>query len=469
MSKLAGTIREAIRRCGLKDGMCISFHHHLRSGDYVLNMVMEEIAAMGIRDIKINASSIHDGHEPLIGHIRSGVVTGLETHYIGPVVGRAISEGILEKPVTFRTHGGRPSAIEQGESKIDVAFIAAPSSDSMGNCSGKYGKSACGSLGYAFADAMCADKVVVITDNLEEYPLWDFSISEDYVDYVVCVEQIGNPAGIVSGTTKMPKDPIALRIAEYAANAIAASGLLKDGVSFQTGAGGASLAVAGFLKDIMLERNIKGSYALGGITGYMVDMLEAGCFHAIQDVQCFDLKAVESIRMNPRHREITASHYASPTAKSSAASSLDVVVLGATQIDKGFNVNVHTDSQGYIIGGSGGHTDVAECAKLTIIVAPLSRARMPVVVDKVVCVSTPGSSVDMLVTQYGITVNPVHKGLAEKMEDAGLPLKTMEELVELAYKINGIPSLSERNKGRVVAQVLNRDGSLLDEIFEVRE
>lgn len=229
------------------------------------------------------------------------------------------------------------------------------------------------------------------------------------------------------------------------------------------------MAVAGFLKDIMLERNIKGSYALGGITGYMVDMLEAGCFHAIQDVQCFDLKAVESIRMNPRHREITASHYASPTAKSSAASSLDVVVLGATQIDKGFNVNVHTDSQGYIIGGSGGHTDVAECAKLTIIVAPLSRARMPVVVDKVVCVSTPGSSVDMLVTQYGITVNPVHKGLAEKMEDAGLPLKTMEELVELAYKINGIPSLSERNKGRVVAQVLNRDGSLLDEIFEVRE
>ena len=306
MSKLAGTIREAIRRCGLKDGMCISFHHHLRSGDYVLNMVMEEIAAMGIRDIKINASSIHDNTSPLIGHIRSGVVTGLETNYIGPVVGRAISEGILEKPVTFRTHGGRPSAIEQGESKIDVAFIAAPSSDSMGNCSGKYGKSACGSLGYAFADAMCADKVVVITDNLEEYPLWDFSISEDYVDYVVCVEQIGNPAGIVSGTTKMPKDPIALRIAEYAANAIAASGLLKDGVSFQTGAGGASLAVAGFLKDIMLERNIKGSYALGGITGYMVDMLEAGCFHAIQDVQCFDLKAVESIRMNPRHREITA-------------------------------------------------------------------------------------------------------------------------------------------------------------------
>ena len=42
---------------------------------------------------------------------------------------------------------------------------------------------------------------------------------------------------------------------------------------------------------------------------------------------------------------------------------------------------------------------------------------MPVVVDKVVCVSTPGSSVDMLVTQYGITVNPVHKGLAEKMEE----------------------------------------------------
>lgn len=136
-----------------------------------------------------------------------------------------------------------------------------------GQLLGQVRPSACGSLGYAFADAMKAKKVVVITDHLMDYPLTDASITEDYVDYVVNVPAIGDPLGIVSGTTRMPKDPIALKIADLAAQAIDASGLLKDGFSFQTGAGGASLAVAEYLKQIMLRKNIKGSFALGGITG----------------------------------------------------------------------------------------------------------------------------------------------------------------------------------------------------------
>lgn len=461
------SLREAIIASGLKDGMCISFHHHLRSGDYVLNMVLAEIAKMGIKDLTVNASSIHDGHAPLIEHMKNGVVTGLETNYIGPVVGQAISEGVLKKPVIFRTHGGRPSALENGTAKIDVAFIAAPTSDTMGNCTGKIGKSACGSLGYAFVDAECADKSIVITDNLVPYPLCNYSISEDNIDYVVAVDAIGNPEGIVSGTTRMPKDPIALKIAETAAKAIEASGLLKQGFSFQTGAGGASLAVASFLKDIMVEQKIKGSFALGGITGYIVDMLDEGYIDSIQDVQCFDLKAVESIRNNPKHQEITATHYASPTAKSSVADSLDVAVLGATQIDTKFNVNVHTDSKGYIIGGSGGHTDIADCAKLTVIVAPLSRARMPIVVDKVLTVSTPGSSVDLLVTQYGIAVNPLRQDIKEKLVQAGLNVKEIQELKEISDQINGKPAQVQRKKEKVVAKVLNRDDSLLDEIYAV--
>ena len=40
-SKVVSSIQEAIQLAGLKDGMTISFHHHLRNGDYVLNMVME--------------------------------------------------------------------------------------------------------------------------------------------------------------------------------------------------------------------------------------------------------------------------------------------------------------------------------------------------------------------------------------------------------------------------------------------
>lgn len=467
MTKQIESIREAIIRSGLRDGMCIGFHHHLRGGDYVLNMVLDEIAALGIKNLTINASAIQDVHAPLANHIKSGVVTGLETNYMGAVVGRQISEGILKRPVIFRTHGGRPSALESGQAKIDVSFIAAPASDPMGNCTGKIGKSACGSLGYAFADAMCADKTIVITDHLVPYPLTDYSISENYIDYVVEVDAIGDPNGIISGTTRMPKSPVALRIADYAAKAIDASGLLKDGFSFQTGAGGASLATADYLKKIMLKKGIKGSYALGGITGYLVDMLNEGCFQAIQDVQCFDLKAVESIRTNPRHAEITASHYASPTAKSSAASSLDVTVLGATEIDVDFNVNVHTDSNGYIMGGSGGHTDVASEAKMTVIVAPLTRKRYSVVVDKVLCVSTPGKYIDVLVTQYGVTVNPKRPDLKERFQQYGLPVIDIHELKSMADELNGIPEKIETEGKRVVAEVLYRDGSKLDEIYQV--
>ena len=468
MNKLVGSLKEAISLAGLKDGMTVSFHHHLRNGDYVLNMVMAEIAALGIRDVWVNASSLFDAHAPLIDHIKNGVVSGISSDYIGAGLGRAISEGILENPVRFYTHGGRPHSIINGTEKIDVAFIAAPTADPMGNSSGKYGKSACGSLGYAFADAMNAKKVIVITDNLVPYPLADFSISEDYVDYVVEVDAIGNPAGIVSGTTKITRDPVGLVMASHAARVIEASGLLKDGFSFQTGAGGASLAAAKFLKEIMVKKNIRGSFGLGGITGYMVDMLHAGCFETLLDVQCFDLGAVESIRTDPRHREISAMQYASPSAKSAAVHSLDVVILGATEIDTDFNVNVHTDSNGYIMGGSGGHSDTAAGAKLSMIIAPMFRARLPIVTDRVTCVSTPGDSIDVLVTQGGIAVNPKNSELRERLTAAGLPIVDINELKEKTERITGKPNRLPKGD-RVVAEVIGREGNLLDRIYNVKK
>ena len=467
MSKLVKSIREAVQLAGLKDGMTVSFHHHLRNGDYVLNMVMEEIAALGLKDIFVNASSLFDVHTPLLQHIEDHVVTGISADYISGGLGRPISQGIMDKPVQFRTHGGRPSDITLGRTPIDVAFIAAPTADPMGNCSGKYGKSACGSLGYAFADAMYAKKVVVITDNLVEYPLQDFSISEDYVDYVVTVDAIGNPKGIVSGTTQITRDPVGLVMASLAARTIEASGLLKDGFSFQTGAGGASLAAASFLKDIMLKKNIQGSFGLGGITGYMVDMLQAGCFRSLMDVQCFDLKAVESIRTDPRHQEISAMHYASPSSRSAVVDSLDVVILGATEIDTEFNVNVHTDSNGYIMGGSGGHSDTAAGAKLAMIIAPMFRARLPIVTDRVTCVSTPGRDIDVLVTQGGIAVNPKNVELKQRLLAAGLPVVDITELKEKAERITGKPNRLPKGD-RAVAEVIYRDGTLLDTIYNVK-
>ena len=463
MSKVVGSLREAISAAGLRDGMTVSFHHHLRSGDYVINMVMNEIAAMGIKNLTVNASSLFDVHAPLAEHIKSGVITKIITDYMSAGLGKYISAGIMEQPVEFMTHGGRPTAIMQGKTPIDVAFVAAPAADGDGNCTGKIGRSACGSLGYAFADAEYAKKTIIITDGLCE-KLEEPSIDGKFVDFVVCADEIGDPRGIVSGTTTITRDPVGLIMARDAADVIKYSGLLKEGFSFQTGAGGASLAAAKFLMDIMLEEKIRGSFGLGGITGYMVDMLRAGCFEELRDVQCFDLKAVESIRTDPRHHEIGAFEYASPANGHAWVNSLDAVILGATEIDTDFNVNVHTNSAGIIMGGSGGHSDTAAGAKLAMVIAPLFRARQPIITDRVNCVSTPGKDIDVLVTQYGIAVNPKSEELRDRLIRAHMPVVSIEELKAKAESLCGVPKALEHGE-RVVAKVIGRSGEVQDLIY----
>ena len=463
MSKVVGSLREAISAAGLRDGMTVSFHHHLRSGDYVINMVMNEIAAMGIKNLTVNASSLFDVHAPLAEHIKSGVITKIITDYMSAGLGKYISAGIMEQPVEFMTHGGRPTAIMQGKTPIDVAFVAAPAADGDGNCTGKIGRSACGSLGYAFADAEYAKKTIIITDGLCE-KLEEPSIDGKFVDFVVCADEIGDTRGIVSGTTTITRDPVGLIMARDAADVIKYSGLLKEGFSFQTGAGGASLAAAKFLMDIMLEEKIRGSFGLGGITGYMVDMLRAGCFEELRDVQCFDLKAVESIRTDPRHHEIGAFEYASPANGHAWVNSLDAVILGATEIDTDFNVNVHTDSAGIIMGGSGGHSDTAAGAKLAMVIAPLFRARQPIITDRVNCISTPGKDIDVLVTQYGIAVNPKNEELRDRLIRAHMPVVSIEELKAKAESLCGVPKALEHGE-RVVAKVIGRSGEVQDLIY----
>ena len=426
-------------------------------------MVMNEITAMGIKNLTVNASSLFDVHAPLAEHIKSGVITKIITDYMSAGLGKYISAGIMEQPVEFMTHGGRPTAIMQGKTPIDVAFVAAPAADGDGNCTGKIGRSACGSLGYAFADAEYAKKTIIITDGLCE-KLEEPSIDGKFVDFVVCADEIGDPRGIVSGTTTITRDPVGLIMARDAADVIKYSGLLKEGFSFQTGAGGASLAAAKFLMDIMLEEKIRGSFGLGGITGYMVDMLRAGCFEELRDVQCFDLKAVESIRTDPRHHEIGAFEYASPANGHAWVNSLDAVILGATEIDTDFNVNVHTDSAGIIMGGSGGHSDTAAGAKLAMVIAPLFRARQPIITDRVNCVSTPGKDIDVLVTQYGIAVNPKNEELRDRLIRAHMPVVSIEELKAKAESLCGVPKALEHGE-RVVAKVIGRSGEVQDLIY----
>ena len=464
MSKLISSISEALKKADARDGITVSFHHHLRNGDHVLNMVVEELASMGIKDIRLASSSIFPVHGKIVQQIMDGTIKYIDTNYMSGPVADAVSSGMLKEPVVFRTHGGRPRAILEGSLVIDIAIIAAPSSDIMGNINGVRGKSACGSLGYAMPDALMGKKVIAVTDNIVDYPNNPVSIDETYVDYVVEIESIGDPQGIVSGTTKVTRDPVGHVIARKAADIVEASGLLKDGISFQTGAGGASLATAHYLREKMIEGNIKGSFGMGGITGFFVSMLEEGLFEKLVDVQCFDLEAVKSLANNPRHMEVSSSFYANPKAKSCAVDSLDVVVLGATEIDLDFNVNVITDSNGNIMGGSGGHSDTAQGAKLTIVVANLLRSRLPIVVDRVITKVTPGDTVDVVVTERGVAVNPKRKDLIERLEKANISTVDIRELKELAESIAGKPKSIEFSD-RIIGNIEYRNGDIIDHVF----
>lgn len=466
-NKLLTNIEEAIVKSGLKDGMIISFHHHFREGDYILNKVMEVIAKLGIKDLTLASSSLGSIHKPLIEHIKNGVVTKITTSGLRGALAEEISNGIMKEPVIIRSHGGRARAVECGDIKIDVAFLGVPASDEYGNASGSRGIANCGSLGYAKVDAQYADKVILITDWLVEFPNMPASIPQTNVDYVVKIDAIGDPAGIASGATRYTKNPKELLIAEYASRVITESGYFKDGFSFQTGTGGSSLAVTRFLKDAMVRRGIRASFALGGITKPMVELLEEGLIKNIFDVQGFDLSAVESIGKNSNHYEIDASFYANPHNKGCIANKLDVVVLSALEIDTDFNVNVMTGSDGVLRGASGGHSDTAACAKLTIIVTPLIRGRIPCVVDSVNTVITPGESIDVVVTDAGIAVNPRREDLIQRFKDAGLPIKSIDELKKKAESIVGVPDKIQYDD-QVVGIVEYRDGSVIDVVRKLK-
>ena len=465
-SKLVASIHDAIVATGLKDGMTISFHHHFREGDYVMNMVLAEIAKMGIKNLSIAPSSIANVHEPLIEHIKNGVVTNITSSGLRDKVGAAISSGIMQNPVVIRSHGGRARAIARGDIHIDVAFLGAPSSDEYGNINGTKGKATCGSLGYAMIDAKYADQVVAITDSLMPYPNTPISIPQTDVDYVVQVDAIGDPTGIAKGATRFTKNPKELKIAEYAAEVITKSAYFKDGFSFQTGTGGSSLAVARFLREAILQQNIKASFALGGITNSMVELLKEGIVEKVIDVQDFDHPSAVSLGENADHYEIDANMYASPLSKGAVINQLDIAILSALEIDTDFNVNVITGSDGVIRGASGGHSDTSAACKMSMVIAPLVRGRIPTIVENVNTVVTPGASVDVVVTEVGVAINPARPDLIEMFKDLKVPQFSIEALKNMAYEITGTPAPIQYGD-KVVALIEYRDGTLIDVVHNV--
>ena len=465
--KITRNIREAIERSGLKSGMTISFHHHLRNGDAVLPFILKEIAAMGIRDLTLASSSLTGAHDCVADYIRSGVITGLYSSGVRGAVGQAVSRGELAKPLIIHSHGGRARLMKEGKLRVDVAFLGAPACDHDGNFLGSEGPSACGSLGYALSDAQYAAHVVAVTDNLVSDSLEArASVNACQVDQILVVDSLGDPNKIASGTVRFTRDPLQQRMAELAFGVMKASGLVAPGYSYQAGAGGASLAVTAYLESYAKKNSIRGSFALGGVSGHTINMLKENLFDRVLDVQSFDAAVAQSLSTDPRHIEISAARYADPFCTSCAVNQLDIVALAALDVDVDFNVDVMTGLDGVLRGASGGHSDTAYGAKLAMVLVPTQRSRVPAIREKVQTVVTPGSTVDCIITERGVCINPNRSDLEHACRKAGLPVRNIHDLRHEVLAETGTPD-DVKFSDKIVGVVEYRDGTVIDTLHSV--
>jgi len=467
-NKVVPSLKEALKRAGIRDGMTISSHHHFRNGDKIANAVFNEAAEMGIKNLRWYPSASFPCHTPMIEHMKSGVIHHIEGSMNGPL-GAFCSRGKMKGQGVLRSHGCRYRAVQDGEVHIDIAVIAAPTADPFGNANGVTGKSACGLLGFALADSQYANKVIVVTDNLVPFPCIPWQIHGNHVDYVVSMDEIGDPSQIISGTTEITRSPARLMIAEYIARFIKEAGIMKEDFSFQAGAGGIALAFVMYLKRYMKEANVKARFVRGGSTKYLVELLEEGLADYILDGQTFDLEGVRSMRENPRHTNTSPFTSYNYHGKGNFASMVDVVVLGATEIDVAYNANVVSHSDGMLLHGIGGWQDCL-FSKCTVLAVPSFRDRIPVIVDKVTTLCGPGELIDVVVTEYGIAINPSRKDLLEATKNSGLPLKTIEEIkVEVERTCGGPPAPPRVDKEQVVAAIQWVDGTIIDVVRRVLE
>ena len=466
--KTVKNLRDALKKAGLKNGMTISTHHHLRNGDMLTNLLFDTIKSMKIKNIRWFPSASFPVHEHLIKYLEDGTIHHIEGSMNGPL-GRYASEGKMKGLGVLRSHGGRYQSIQDGEVHVDIAVIAAPTADSFGNATGDRGKSACGLLGFALADSEYADNVIVVTDNLVPFPCSPWQIQGNNVDTVVEVDSLGDPSKIVSGTTQVTKSPDRLLIAEYVAEFLEHSGILKDGFSFQAGAGGTNLAFALYLKEKMINKNIKARFIRGGSTKYLVEMLEEGLTDYILDGQTFDLEGVRSMRENSGHLNTSPFTSYNFHGKGNFASMLDAVVLGATEVDLNFNANVVTHSDGYLLHGIGGWQNCM-FGKTVILAIPSFRDRIPVIVDEVTTLVAPGELVDVIVTERGIAINPKRKDLLKAVKDSGLPIKTIKQIYNEVNEIcGGIPAKPKIDKSKVIAVIKWVDGTVIDSVYKVKK
>ncbi len=450
----------ALQNAGIRDGMRISSHHHFRNGDKVANAVFQAAAELGVKDLVWFPSAAFPCHAPLIDLLDNGVIHHIEGSMNGPL-GDYCSTGKMRGMGVLRSHGGRWQSVQDGEVHIDIAVLACPKCDPFGNANALEGPSACGLLGFGLVDSIYADHVIGVTDNLVEFPCIPWQIQGNNVDQVVVFDSIGDPAKIISGTTQLTKSPDRLMIAELAAKFVRAAGIMRDGFSFQAGAGGTSLAFAIYLQEYMKEAGIKARFIRGGSTKYLVEMLEAGLTDYILDGQTFDLDGVRSMREYPNHQDTSPFTSYNWHGKGCFATFLDAVVLGATEVDVNFNANVVTHSDGKLLHGIGGWQNCLS-GRCVILPIPSVRDRIPVIVDEVTTLVGPGELIDVVVTERGIAINPRRQDLIDATADSGLPIRPIEELKAEVDRMVGGPPARPRLGDKVVAAIKWVDGTVID-------
>jgi len=91
---------------------------------------------------------------------------------------------------------------------------------------------------------------------------------------------------------------------------------------------------------------------------------------------------------------------------------------------------------------------------------------LPIVVDCVTTVTTPGETIDAVVTERGIAINPRRTDLIELVKTSNLPVMTIEELKAIAESMTGVPAKIDKLDD-IVAVVEYRDGTVIDVVYKV--
>lgn len=482
-SKVVKSLREVVE-AAVPDGGWVSFPHYYRDDPTALKILLDALAASGKKGVNLMGIAFFSSHAPLlVDALETGVLAGFEANTYGPVA-KFVGDGRMGGWVVVgRSHGGRARALQQGERVIDLAVGPVPIADRWGNANGVMGhpNAMCGSLGLFQPEAQWAKRTALLAEQIHPTLLAPHPIEMRWVDDVVPVAKVGDNRGIGSGTTDIRRvkgDPGRNRIAANAMKVIEASGVIQEGFNFQVGSGAGLLVLEQMLRR-MRTLGLRGGFTVGGSMEYHVDLLEEGLVEVFLDGQCFQPshRLFHSLLHNPRHVEVSTSLYYSPACKQEGSGLMDVVVLGASEVDVDFNVNTVTGYDGVLRTGIGGGPDAAAGGKLTIFALPIARANRsgesaPCVRDRVTTVVTPGEVVSAVVTEDYVAINPKNDSpyldaLRDNAKAAGLQLVSIQEIAAASLaKARELGTLmpEPRFTDDVVYVVEWRDGRLIDAV-----